>query len=87
MMSYRCLIPSPAWIGDAAAAYVFSSPLMVERLRNKEQGRHKTALDDWENEGGRVAAADVAVPTQSVIDMGTGARFTRGDVHTGQSER
>ena len=38
------------------------SDRMVKRLRDKQKGRQKAALDNWEDEGGSVAKTDVAVP-------------------------
>ncbi len=62
MTSYRRFIPPLVPIGGAAVASVSASPMVV-RLRNKQKGRHKTALDDWENEGGSVAATAVDAAT------------------------
>lgn len=61
MTSYRRFLLPLVPIGGAAAASVFAA-LMVERLRSKEKGRQKAKLDDWEDEGGSMAATDVAVP-------------------------
>jgi len=58
MTTYRRFIPPLVPIGSGAAVSDFAS-LMVEHLRNKERVPHKRALDDWEDEGGSVAATDV----------------------------
>lgn len=55
MMRYGCHIPSFDRIGDASAAFA-----ALEHFRDKEAGRsrtQRTAMDDWENEGGSVAPA------------------------------
>ena len=49
----------------AATATVFTTR-MVELLFNIEQGRQKTALDEWENEGGLVAV-DTAQESFSIV--------------------
>lgn len=54
MMRYGCHIPSFDRVGDASATL---ATLLVERFRSMQAGRHRTAMDDWENEGGSVAAA------------------------------
>jgi len=48
-------------LGAAAAAYVYAS-LSRKCLRNRDKGRQKEALNDWENEGGSVASSEVAAP-------------------------
>ena len=45
----------------AATATIFNTR-MVELFFNPRQGRRKTALDAWENEGGRVAADTAPEP-------------------------
>ena len=67
MPGYRRFIPPFEPIGSAASATTFASP-MLERLRNKQKGRRKAALEDWENEGGRMADSDVAVPVRPSIN-------------------
>ena len=47
--------------GSAATATVFTSR-MVELFFNTGQGRQKTALDAWENEGGSLAADTAQEP-------------------------
>lgn len=57
MMRYGCHIPSLDRIGDASATF---AAFLVERFRAREAGRNRasrTAMDDWENEGGSVAPA------------------------------
>ncbi len=61
MTNYRRFILPLLLIAGAAVASVFA-PRLAKRLRDEQQGRKKAALDEWENEGGNVAAADVAVP-------------------------
>jgi hypothetical protein len=97
MTSYRRYIPPLVPIGRAAGTSVFPS-LMLERLRNKQRGRRKAALDDWENEGGNMVATNVAAsmvstpecdnsaPKPFPIDTETGAPRSRwGNVVMGQS--
>jgi hypothetical protein len=97
MTSYRRYIPLLVPIGRAAGASVFPS-LLLERLRNKQRGRWKAELGDWENEGGSMAATNVAatmvvtpvcdnsVPKPFPIDKETGAPCSRwGNVVMGQS--
>jgi hypothetical protein len=60
--------------GSAATATVFTSR-MVELLFNIGQGRQKTALDAWENEGGRVAADPAQEPFS--IDGAQGKQMPR----------
>jgi hypothetical protein len=81
MTSYTRLIPPRLPIGGAAAAGAFAS-LMVERLRKKAIRRQKAALDktavnDWEDEGGSMAATNVTAPEPSPINLETGARGGR----------
>lgn len=59
MTSPRRFIPPLALvlIGGAAIASIFAW-LTVERLATK--GRHKAALESWEDEGGSIATTDVA---------------------------
>ena len=45
----------------AATASVFT-PRLAELLFNTEQGRRNTALDEWENEGGRVVVDTAQEP-------------------------
>ena len=61
MTCYRHLIPPLLPIGGGAIVSNFSS-LVVDRLRNKEKGRQRAELDDWEGEGGRVAASHAVAP-------------------------
>lgn len=49
-----------------------SASLIGERLRNKEQGRHKAALGSHADESGSVAATDVSAPEPPSIDTKTG---------------
>jgi len=55
MTSHTRLTPPLILTGGATTASAFTTR-MVELLFNIEQGRRKAALDEWENEGGRVAA-------------------------------
>jgi len=59
---------------SAATATGFTSR-MVELLFNTGQGRQKTALDAWENEGGRVAADTAHEPLS--IDVAQGKLMPR----------
>lgn len=61
MKSYRRFITPLAPTGGASVATSFV-PLMLERLRSKQRARQKTALGDWEDEGGSVAKAAAAAP-------------------------
>jgi len=61
MTSHTRLTPPFIPSGGAVTATVFTTR-MVELLFNTEQGRQKTALDEWENEGGRVAADTAQEP-------------------------
>jgi hypothetical protein len=61
MLNYKRLLPRLVLIGGTAAALVFTSR-MVERLCSKQERRQTAALSDWEDEGGRLAPADVATP-------------------------
>jgi len=67
MPSYTRFIPPFVPIGGAAGVSAFTL-LMLERLRNKQKGPLKASLDDWENEGGCMAARDVSVPERPSID-------------------
>ena len=67
MPSYTRFMPPFVPIGGTAGVSAFAL-LMLEHLRNKQKGRRKAALDDWGNEGGRMAASDVAVPELPSID-------------------
>jgi hypothetical protein len=61
--TYRRFIPQLVPGGRAGDVPVFASR-MVERLRieGQEKVRRRAELDDWEDEGGSVAATDVAAP-------------------------
>ena len=65
MTSHTRLTPPLILTGDATTASVFTMR-MVELLFNIEQGRQKTALDEWENEGGLVAV-DTAQESFSIV--------------------
>ncbi|MGA7179241.1 MAG: hypothetical protein WBX11_06605 [Thiobacillaceae bacterium] len=89
MTNYRRYIPPLVPTERAAASSVFPSP-MLEHLRNKQRGRWKAELGDWENEGGSVAVTDVAatlvatavdddtVPKPRPIDKEAAARVIDG---------
>lgn len=60
MTSYRRVIPPTLPTGAAAAGSQAGSlfaALRLARLRAREQLRQKAELDDWEAEGGSVAAS------------------------------
>ena len=63
MTTYRRFIPQLVSGGRTGDISAFAS-LMVQRLRVEDQQkvRQQIELDDWEDEGGSVAATDVAVP-------------------------
>ena len=65
MIRTTCFAPPFSPSGDVATATVFTSR-MVELLFNTEQGRRKTALDEWENEGGSVGT-DTAHEPLSIV--------------------
>ena len=56
MASYRRFIPPPAAIGGAADVSVLAG-FLVERLRLKEDARHREELGAWANEGGSAVEA------------------------------
>ncbi|AWI75909.1 hypothetical protein CEW83_12350 [Parazoarcus communis] len=53
MTSYKHFILPAVLVGTTAAMSVFAA-FMTNRLRNTRQDRQKTALADWEDEGGSV---------------------------------
>ena len=59
MKTYRRVVPPLAATGGGSASDFAS--LMVERLRSHWKGQPKAELDDWEGDGGRVAATDTTV--------------------------
>jgi hypothetical protein len=61
MTRYTRFTPPFIPSGGAATATIFTKR-MVKLLFNIGQGRHKTALDAWENEGGSVAADTAQEP-------------------------
>jgi len=69
MTSHRRSTSPLAPTGGAATATVFATR-MVETLFNTEQGRRKTVLDVWENEGGSLAADTAHVPFSIVRENG-----------------
>lgn len=71
MKSYRRFIPPRVPTGDTTAISAFTS-LMAARLRHKEQKQLKEELDDWEDEGGSVAAADGLCRIDPYDGQGTG---------------
>jgi len=75
MTSYTPFTPLPVPMGGAVAAAVFTTR-MVEPLFNIEQGRRKTALDEWENEGGRVAVDTEQEPFSIVRENGAQDKLT-----------
>lgn len=65
MTANRCQSPSPARSGGVGAPF---STSLAGRCRDGEGGRNQThppELDGWENEGGRVAAADVFIASMA----------------------
>ena len=70
MTSSTRITPPRVPTGGAVAASVFAAH-RVEHLRNIEQERRKAESDDWENEGGRVAATDAAEQDPFSIDTET----------------
>jgi len=65
-MTYSRFIPPPAPRGQATDNSV-TTLLMLGRLRNKDKEKlqRKVGLDRWEDEGGSVAATDVATPASA----------------------
>jgi len=63
-MTYSRFIPPPVPSGQSTDSFV-TTLLMLGRLRNKDGERlqRKVGLDRWEDEGGGVAATDVATLT------------------------
>jgi hypothetical protein len=61
MTRYTRFTPPFIPSGGAATATIFTTR-MVELFFNPGQGRQKTALDAWENEGGSVAADTAQEP-------------------------
>ncbi|MBW6493159.1 MAG: hypothetical protein K0B16_01135 [Burkholderiaceae bacterium] len=55
MKTHRALSLPVVLIGSALAAWVIAF-LVTERSRVRQEGRKTEALNEWENEGGRVAA-------------------------------
>lgn len=83
MTIYRRHTPAPAPIG---APLSILTSLVVGRFRHKEQIRQKAALDEWEDEGGRVMATDLVAPAPGAIDTKAGVRFSPwGTTVTGQT--
>ena len=72
--------------GSAATASVFTSR-MVELLFNIGQGRQKTALDAWENEGGRVAADTAQEPFSIVKENGAQGKLMPRQPHGAHAVR
>jgi len=76
-MTYRRFIPPPVPSGQSTDNSVISL-LMLGRLRNKvkEKLQRKVGLGRWENEGGSVAATDVATPpsARTLIEATRGLR-------------
>jgi hypothetical protein len=66
--------------GSAGTATGFTSR-MVELLFNTGQGRQKTALDAWENEGGRVAAETAQEPFPIVRENGAQGKLIPRQPH------
>lgn len=58
-MTSFSFILSLVMIGGVAVGCIFAS-FTAKRLRVKEKGRYKVALDDWEDEGGSVVTDDDA---------------------------
>jgi hypothetical protein len=65
MIRYRHYLPPQAAIAGSATASVFAS-LLFAQPGKKHTGRRKAPLDDWENEGGGLAA-----PTPTSFNMET----------------
>lgn len=63
MTMYTCLVPVAARMGEASDAFLVARPWAV-RFRDWGQWRsgtlkaERTALADWENEGGSMSPAD-----------------------------
>jgi len=72
--------------GSEATASVFTSR-MVELLFNIGQGRQKTALDAWENEGGRVAADTAQKPFSIVKENGAQGKLMPRQPHGAHAVR
>lgn len=63
MTDHRRFIPPQTPIEEGAAAA--SSTPALERLRNREQGRQKPELSDWEDEGGSLAEPPTVAASSS----------------------
>ena len=72
--------------GSAGTATGFTSR-MVELLFNTGQGRQKTALDAWENEGGRVAAETAQEPFPIVRENGAQGKLMPQHPHGSDAVR
>jgi hypothetical protein len=60
---------------------------MVELLFNTEHGRRKTALDEWENEGGSVAADTAQEPFPIVRESGAQGKLMPQHPHGADAVR
>ena len=72
--------------GSAATATVFTSR-MVELLFNTEQERRKTALDEWENEGGSVGTDTTHEPLSIVRINGAQGKLMSQHPHGADAVR
>jgi hypothetical protein len=72
--------------GGATTATVFTTR-MVEPLFTTEQGRRKTSLDEWENEGGSVAADTAQEPFPIVRENGAQGKLMPQHPHGSDAVR
>jgi hypothetical protein len=86
MTRNTCFTPPFIPSGSAATATVFTSH-MVELLFNTGQGRRKTALDAWENEGGSVAADTAQEPFSIVRENGAQGKLMPQHPHGADAVR
>jgi hypothetical protein len=65
MTNHRRFILPQAPIKEAGGASFLPA---VERLLNQEQGKQKSQLNDWEDEGGSLAGAPAVAPRSSRLN-------------------
>ena len=61
MKTHRYLILPAVLIGSALATWVVAF-LVTKRICVRQEGRKTEALNEWENEGGRVATPEPSRP-------------------------
>jgi hypothetical protein len=86
-MTSNTRLPLPLILtGGATAATAFTTRV-VELLFKTEQGRWKTALDEWENEGGSVAADTAQEPFPIVRENGAQGKLMPQHPHGSDAVR